>query len=82
MPIVDAPPVSNGDSQIGTVGCVAVDSSGNLAAATSTGGLVNKMFGRIGVGAGTYANKYCAVSCTGKGEETIRSTVAREMWLL
>ncbi|WMV35288.1 hypothetical protein MTR67_028673 [Solanum verrucosum] len=83
IPIVDEPPVSNGDSQIGTVGCVAVDSSGNLAAATSTGGLVNKMVGRIGdtplVGAGTYANKFCAVSCTGKGEEIIRATVARDV---
>ncbi|KAH0662896.1 hypothetical protein KY284_027827 [Solanum tuberosum] len=68
---------------IGTVGCVAVDSSGNLAAATSTGGLVNKMVGRIGdtplVGARTYANKFCAVSCTGKGEEIIRATVARDV---
>ncbi|PHU15366.1 Isoaspartyl peptidase/L-asparaginase [Capsicum chinense] len=46
LPIVDEPQVPNGDSQIGTVGCVAVDSSGNLAAATSTGGLVNKMVGK------------------------------------
>ncbi|KAE8665874.1 Isoaspartyl peptidase/L-asparaginase [Hibiscus syriacus] len=52
--------IPNGDSQIGTVGCVAVDREGNLASATSTGGLVNKMEGRIGdspiIGAGTYAN--------------------------
>ncbi|KZV21706.1 l-asparaginase [Dorcoceras hygrometricum] len=71
------------DSQDGTVGCVAVDGNGNLAAATSTGGLVNKMVGRIGdtpmIGAGTYANCYCAVSATGKGESIIRATVARDV---
>ncbi|KAH1080167.1 hypothetical protein J1N35_019928 [Gossypium stocksii] len=75
--------VPNGDSQIGTVGCVAVDSEGNLASATSTGGLVNKMAGRIGdspiIGAGTYANHLCAVSATGKGEAMIRGTVARDV---
>lgn len=80
--------IENGESlpkgdQIGTVGCVAVDGNGNLAAATSTGGLVNKMVGRIGdtpiIGAGTYANKFCAVSATGKGEAIIRGTVAREV---
>ncbi|KAF8037473.1 hypothetical protein BT93_B0383 [Corymbia citriodora subsp. variegata] len=74
---------TDGDSQIGTVGCVAVDSDGNLAAATSTGGLVNKMVGRIGdtpiIGAGTYANSLCAVSATGKGEAIIRGTVARDV---
>lgn len=74
---------ANGDSQIGTVGCVAVDSCGNLASATSTGGLVNKMVGRIGdtpiIGAGTYANHLCAVSATGKGESIIRGTVARDV---
>ncbi|KAK6128121.1 hypothetical protein DH2020_038135 [Rehmannia glutinosa] len=73
----------NGDSQIGTVGCVVVDGYGNLAAATSTGGLVNKMVGRIGdtpiIGAGTYANSLCAVSATGKGEAIIRATVARDV---
>ncbi|XP_045789803.1 isoaspartyl peptidase/L-asparaginase isoform X1 [Trifolium pratense] len=77
------PPFANGDSQIGTVGCVAVDSNGNLASATSTGGLVNKMVGRIGdtpvIGAGTYANEFCAVSATGKGEAIIRGTVARDV---
>ncbi|KAG7022301.1 Isoaspartyl peptidase/L-asparaginase 1, partial [Cucurbita argyrosperma subsp. argyrosperma] len=75
--------IGNGDSQIGTVGCVAVDNHGNLAAATSTGGLVNKMVGRIGdtplIGAGTYANHLCAVSATGKGEAIIRGTVARDV---
>lgn len=75
--------LANGDSQIGTVGCVAVDSLGNLASATSTGGLVNKMVGRIGdtpvIGAGTYADARCAVSATGKGEAIIRGTVARDV---
>lgn len=74
--------VPEGD-QIGTVGCVAVDSYGNLATATSTGGLVNKMVGRIGdtpiIGAGTYANNICAVSATGKGEAIIRATIARDV---
>ncbi|CAJ1975481.1 unnamed protein product [Sphenostylis stenocarpa] len=75
--------VANGDSQLGTVGCVAVDSNGNLASATSTGGLVNKMVGRIGdspiIGGGTYANELCAVSATGKGEAILRATVARDV---
>ncbi len=66
-------PKSKIQNPIGTVGAVACDSSGNLAAATSTGGMTNKKFGRIGdtpiVGAGTYAdNQTCAVSCTGHGE--------------
>ena len=73
----------NGDSHFGTVGCVAVDNEGNLATATSTGGFVNKMLGRIGdtpiIGAGTYANNLCAVSATGKGEAIIRGTVARDV---
>jgi beta-aspartyl-peptidase (threonine type) len=65
----------------GTVGCVALDSHGNLAAGTSTGGLTNKRYGRVGdspvIGAGTYAdNTTCAVSCTGTGEEFIRHAVA------
>ena len=65
----------------GTVGCVALDSSGNLAAGTSTGGMSMKKFGRVGdspiIGAGTYANnKTCAVSCTGWGEFFIRNSVA------
>jgi len=66
-----------------TVGCVVVDSLGNCVAATSTGGLVNKMVGRIGdtpvVGAGNYANHLCAVSATGRGEYIIRATVARDV---
>ncbi|KAG4171041.1 hypothetical protein ERO13_A12G184200v2 [Gossypium hirsutum] len=75
--------VADGDSQIGTVGCVAVDSEGSLATATSTGGIVNKMVGRIGdtpiIGAGTYANHLCAVSATGRGEAIIRGTIARDV---
>ncbi len=68
----------------GTVGCVALDQAGNLAAATSTGGLSNKQFGRVGdspiVGAGTYAdNRTCAVSCTGVGEEFIRRAIAYDI---
>lgn len=68
----------------GTVGAVALDSEGNLAAATSTGGLTNKKYGRVGdtpvIGAGTYANNQtCAVSCTGYGEFFIRSVVAYDI---
>tara|TARA_R110002049_G_scaffold46487_1_gene135103 strand:- start:33799 stop:34782 length:984 start_codon:yes stop_codon:yes gene_type:complete len=68
----------------GTVGCVVLDMHGNLAAATSTGGLSNKKFGRLGdspiAGAGTYAdNQTCAVSCTGIGEDFIRHAVAYDM---
>ena len=68
----------------GTVGCVALDKNGNLAAGTSTGGMTNKRFGRIGdspiIGAGTYANNTtCAVSCTGHGEFFIRLGIARDI---
>ena len=68
----------------GTVGAVAIDQNGNLAAATSTGGMMNKMYGRIGdspiIGAGTYANDLtCAVSCTGHGEYFIRNVVAYDI---
>jgi beta-aspartyl-peptidase (threonine type) len=68
----------------GTVGAVALDKDGNLAAATSTGGTTNKMPGRIGdtpvIGAGTYANNQtCAVSCTGDGEYFIRASAAHEV---
>uniref|UniRef100_J3M236 beta-aspartyl-peptidase n=1 Tax=Oryza brachyantha TaxID=4533 RepID=J3M236_ORYBR len=66
-----------------TVGCAVVDSNGFPAAATSTGGLMNKMPGRIGasplIGSGTYACAACAVSCTGEGEAIIRSTLARDV---
>lgn len=69
------------DGQVGTVGAVAVDKQGNLAAATSTGGMTNKRFGRVGdsclVGAGTYAdNATCAVSTTGIGEFFMRAVTA------
>ena len=68
----------------GTVGCVALDKNGNLAAATSTGGMNNKRYGRVGdvpiIGAGTYANNNtCAVSATGHGEYYIRYTVAHDI---
>jgi beta-aspartyl-peptidase (threonine type) len=68
----------------GTVGAVARDGSGNLAAATSTGGTTNKLPGRVGdspvIGAGTFAdNNTCAVSCTGDGEFFIRAAVAHEV---
>ena len=76
--------MDEGSEKYGTVGCVVVDSYGNLAAATSTGGLTNKKYGRIGdspiVGAGTYANNNsCAISCTGTGEFFIRGTIARDI---
>jgi len=72
------------DKKFGTVGAVAVDQEGNVAAATSTGGMTNKRFGRIGdspiFGAGTYANnKTCAISCTGHGEFFIRANVAYDI---
>lgn len=72
----------NPDKKFGTVGAVALDKSGNLAAATSTGGMTNKRYGRVGdapiIGAGTYAdNNTCAVSCTGWGEYFIRLVMAK-----
>jgi L-asparaginase / beta-aspartyl-peptidase len=71
-------------SHVGTVGAVALDSHGRLAAATSTGGMTGKRFGRIGdspiIGAGTYAdNRSCAVSATGHGEIFIRTAVAHDI---
>jgi beta-aspartyl-peptidase (threonine type) len=70
--------------KFGTVGAVALDKNGNIAAATSTGGMTNKRFGRVGdspiIGAGTYANNNtCAVSCTGHGEYFIRAVVAYDI---
>ena len=72
------------DKKFGTVGAVAIDIEGNLSAATSTGGMTNKKYGRVGdtpmIGAGTYANNNtCAVSCTGHGELFIRSVVAYDI---
>ncbi len=72
------------DKKFGTVGAVACDSKGNLAAGTSTGGMTNKKFGRVGdspiVGAGTYAdNETCAISCTGHGELFIRAVAAYDV---
>ena len=72
------------DSKYGTVGCAALDKNGNLAAGTSTGGMTNKRYGRIGdapiIGSGTYANNAtCAVSSTGWGEYFIRAQVAHDI---
>ncbi len=75
---------SGDEAVLGTVGAVALDSHGNLAAATSTGGMTGKKWGRVGdspiIGAGTYAaNDCCAVSATGHGEYFIRAAVAHEL---
>lgn len=72
------------DRKFGTVGAVACDMNGNIAAATSTGGMTNKKFGRIGdsplIGSGTYANnKTCGISCTGHGEMFIRTVAAYDV---
>ena len=72
------------DAYFGTVGAVALDQQGNVAAATSTGGITNKRTGRVGdtpiIGAGTYAsNRSCAISATGVGEYFIRFTVAKDI---
>jgi beta-aspartyl-peptidase (threonine type) len=72
------------DKKFGTVGAVACDENGNIAAATSTGGMTNKKYGRIGdsplIGCGTYANNNtCAISCTGHGEPFIRSVAAYDV---
>ena len=77
--------VNSGEGKkFGTVGAVALDVHGNIAAATSTGGMTNKRFGRVGdspmIGAGTYANNAtCAISCTGHGEYFIRAVVAYDI---
>jgi beta-aspartyl-peptidase (threonine type) len=72
------------DKKFGTVGAVACDGFGNIAAATSTGGMTNKKYGRIGdspiIGSGTYANNNtCAISCTGHGEPFIRAVAAHDV---
>ena len=76
--------LDHSEKKFGTVGAAALDSHGNLAAATSTGGMTNKKFGRVGdspiIGAGTYANNNtCAISCTGHGELFMRSVVAYDI---
>ena len=76
--------LDHSDKKFGTVGAVALDSAGNMAAATSTGGMTNKKFGRVGdspvPGAGTYANNNtCAISCTGHGELFLRAVVAYDI---
>lgn len=83
-PADEVDPYGGKDQKYSTVGAVALDVHGNLAAATSTGGLTNKKYGRIGdsplIGAGNYANnKTCAVSCTGNGEYFIRSVAAYDV---
>ena len=77
-------PWTEAEEKFGTVGAVALDQQGNLAAATSTGGTVNKRYNRIGdspvIGAGTYANNStCAISCTGRGEEFIRLVAGKDI---
>ena len=72
------------EKKFGTIGAVACDRNGNIAAATSTGGMTNKQYGRIGdsplIGCGTYANnKTCAISCTGHGEPFIRAVAAYDV---
>lgn len=76
--------LDHSERKMGTVGAVALDRDGNLAAATSTGGMTNKQFGRVGdspiIGAGTWAdNNTCAISCTGHGELFLRSVVAYDI---
>ena len=86
MPIgVELADFDNEEGGHGTVGAVALDRNGNLAAATSTGGLFGKLPGRVGdsplIGSGTWADKYVAVSCTGIGECFIRANVAHSVAL-
>ncbi|MFC3199849.1 isoaspartyl peptidase/L-asparaginase family protein [Parapedobacter deserti] len=79
----DSLKATGNDSKFGTVGCVALDQKGRLAAGTSTGGMTNKRYGRVGdspiIGAGTYANESVGVSCTGWGEFYIRHVVAHDV---
>ena len=76
-------PMSDGELQHGTVGAVVLDNEGRLAAATSTGGLLNKTPGRVGdspiLGAGTWADERVAVSCTGQGEFFMRTATAADV---
>ena len=79
----DAGAIAAGEAPHGTVGCVALDRQGRLAAATSTGGTRGKLYGRVGdsplIGAGTWADRNVAVSCTGIGEAFIRSAAAAQV---
>jgi beta-aspartyl-peptidase (threonine type) len=82
--ILDHDNKTESEGKYGTVGCVALDQAGNLAAGTSTGGLMNKKYHRIGdsplIGSGTYAeNDVCAVSCTGRGEDFIKNVIAYDI---
>lgn len=82
--VLDHAEGQNPDGKYGTVGAVALDYKGNLASATSTGGMTNKRYGRVGdspiIGAGTYANnKTCAISCTGHGEFFLRTVMAHNV---
>ena len=79
--LLTGPPI---DEKFGTVGCVALDKSGNIAAGTSTGGMTNKRWSRVGdspiIGAGTWADsETCGISCTGHGEFFIRHAVAHDV---
>ena len=78
-----SPGLEPGELKLGTVGAVALDRHGHLAAGTSTGGMTNKRYGRVGdspiIGAGTYASPTCAVSATGHGEYFIRYAVAHDI---
>jgi len=79
--------IKTNEKKFGTVGAVALDLYGNLAAGTSTGGMTNKKYGRVGdspiIGAGTYANNtQCAISCTGHGEFFIKAVVAYDVFCL
>src|SRR5690606_28570827 len=82
-PSAAAEDLSANPKSLGTVGAVACDEDGRLAAATSTGGMTNKRFGRVGdsalIGAGTYADEICAVSCTGHGEYFILAATAYDV---
>jgi len=81
--LTNRPPAHAGGSDLGTVGAVACDKKGHLAAATSTGGMTNKRYGRVGdtpvIGLGTYADETCAVSCTGHGEYFMLGAIAYDV---
>jgi beta-aspartyl-peptidase (threonine type) len=74
---------NNEENIKGTVGCVALDVYGEISVASSTGGMTNKMKGRVGdtpiIGAGLYANKLCGICCTGHGEEFMRNVIAHNI---